>query len=378
MRAAADDVCGEFADIVPADVRNLMGFYAALRKLLLECGVHDFRFEDLIKPTHERLSKIFSYIINFVRFRESQTGVIDQHFNAAESTKMRIETLYMENQEMESRLASLQREAAATAERGAAKQQRNAELKAKLRQMYQAQQEVVARYEALQKKREELTTDLEEKSELAEKTRKESERLRPYVGLSPAAMAQNLQDLGKSLSDERAQVEALDRRARALQTSTDTFTVVATDVSAASKVLEEVAEELRKEEEEMSRNARQRDALSERGNNVREVEREESLLRRQLAKYQERTEKLHETAREKSESAQKRMEELRGVHRKLTEERAEKNREMERRRVRIEQTEKKVCLLTLLYVIQEGLTRSRWLISRRTLRMRSTMLMTST
>jgi len=35
MRAAAEDVCGEYMDIVPADARNLMGFYVSLRKLLI-------------------------------------------------------------------------------------------------------------------------------------------------------------------------------------------------------------------------------------------------------------------------------------------------------------------------------------------------------
>lgn len=39
MRAAAEDVCGEHMEIVPADTRNLMGFYVALRKLLVEVRV---------------------------------------------------------------------------------------------------------------------------------------------------------------------------------------------------------------------------------------------------------------------------------------------------------------------------------------------------
>ncbi len=34
MSAAALDVCGEYHEIVPADTRNLMGFYVSLRKLL--------------------------------------------------------------------------------------------------------------------------------------------------------------------------------------------------------------------------------------------------------------------------------------------------------------------------------------------------------
>ena len=36
MRAAAEDVCGEYMDIVPSDTRNLIGFYVSLRKLLFE------------------------------------------------------------------------------------------------------------------------------------------------------------------------------------------------------------------------------------------------------------------------------------------------------------------------------------------------------
>ena len=40
MRAAARDVCGpELADLVPSETRNLMGFFAALRKLLAEVSV---------------------------------------------------------------------------------------------------------------------------------------------------------------------------------------------------------------------------------------------------------------------------------------------------------------------------------------------------
>ena len=36
MKAAAEEVCGECMEAVPADTRNLMGFYVSLRKLLME------------------------------------------------------------------------------------------------------------------------------------------------------------------------------------------------------------------------------------------------------------------------------------------------------------------------------------------------------
>jgi kinetochore protein Nuf2 len=134
----------------------------------------------------------------------------------------------------------------------------------------------------------------------------------------------------------------LDRRARALQTSTDSFSVVSTDVASCIKILDEIAAELAKEEEELARNAKQRDALSERGNNAREVERTETMLKRQLNKWTERTEKLREQSNQKAREAKEKMHELRAVHKQLTEEQTEKGKEMEVRRVRIEQTEKKV------------------------------------
>lgn len=36
MRAAAEDICGDFADIMPNDTRNLMGFFVSLRQLMIE------------------------------------------------------------------------------------------------------------------------------------------------------------------------------------------------------------------------------------------------------------------------------------------------------------------------------------------------------
>jgi kinetochore protein Nuf2 len=36
MRAAAQDICGDYSDIVPNDTRNLMGFFINLRRLMLE------------------------------------------------------------------------------------------------------------------------------------------------------------------------------------------------------------------------------------------------------------------------------------------------------------------------------------------------------
>ncbi|SPN99896.1 related to NUF2 - outer kinetochore protein -part of Ndc80p complex [Cephalotrichum gorgonifer] len=342
MRAAAEETCGEYSDVVPPDTRNLMGFYVSLRRLMLECGINDFCFNDLYKPSYDRLVKIFSYLINFVRFRESQTTVIDEHFNRAEKTKTRIETLYTENQEKEAQLEDMRHNRREMEALVREKTLRNEELKKTLLDLKRSQEKVAIRLEDAKVRKGELASSLEEKTAAKLLMKQESQKLRPYVLQSPSALQASLMELSQTLGADKAHIDALDRRARGLQTSAGSFTVVTSEVASCIKMLDDIATELAKEEEENLKNTRQREALSERGNNVRSVEKEEIALQRQLARWNERTEKLREQSAAKAQEAKDRMEELRAIHKTLSEERTEKTKEIERRKVRIEQTEKKM------------------------------------
>lgn len=251
--------------------------------------------------------------------------------------------MYIENQDMEARLDSMRRERKSMDVLAREKTKRNDELKARLLELKKGQERIAERLESVKNEKGRLTGHLEEKTEKSIAVRRESEKLRPYVLQSPAALQQNLTELSDNLAKDRSRIDGLEKRTRALQTSADTFGIVLNNVNSCTKVLEEVSTELAKEEEENLKAAKRRDALSERGNNVREVERHEAMLQRQLKRWLERTETVRNNHKEKQEGAKAKMEELRGVHRGLTDERSEKGKEMERRRVRIEQTEKKVC-----------------------------------
>ncbi len=343
MRASANEVCGDFGDaLMSPDTRNLMAFFVSLRRLLLECNITDFSFNDLYKPTYERLARIFSYLINFVRFRESQTTVMDEHFNRVQKTRLRIESLYGENQDMEARLDEMRRNRQAMETLVHEKTHRNEDLKRRLLEPPRDQERVAARPEDAKVKKGELGQRLEEKTAAKLALKQECAKLRPYVLQSPSALQASLADLSNTLNNDKAHIDSLERRARALQTSADSFTVVSTDVASCTKLLDEIAAELGKEEDETAKKSKQRDALTDRGADVKEVERAELMLQKQLAKWIERTDKLREQSHLKAAEAKEKMEELKAVHRKLNEERTEKGRDMEKRKVRIEQTEKKV------------------------------------
>lgn len=338
-----------------------------------QCGVNDFTFTDLTKPTHDRLVKVFSYLINFVRFRESQTPIIDEHFNKTEKTKTRIDELFAENHEMEQRLAEMRQEQQINEVQVREKVARNDELKARLLELGREQSRVAENLDRVKNDRARRQQQLEEKTERMVRSRQEAEKLRPYVLESPVTLQSSLTELAENLMREKAQIDAMEKRARALQTSSDSFTVVSNDVQACVKLLDDISTEIQKEDEEESRAARNKEAISDRGASVREVEQTEKLLQRQLARWNERIEHLRKNAQEKAELAQARMEELRNVQRQLREERAEKQSDMERRRIRIEQTEKKVHILSLFSfeIPADSLFLYRWWTSKRTSRARS-------
>jgi len=284
-------------------------------------------------------------MINFIRFRESQTEVIDEHFNKAERTKLRIEQLYNDKQTKELQLADLERNRASSQKLMAEKEKRNNELKSRLLELKRGQEAVAEKLERARAEQNRLKEMLQQKVENKENVQREVSKLKPYTQQSPTALEDSLRDLNDRLTGDKSQIDALDRRARALQTSTDSFGVLATDVTSCTRLLTDVQADLSREEEELTKAGRHRDALADRSNNVRDVERQERLLQKQLGNINARTDKLKTKADDEAERARKRMEELGETHSTLNEERGEKSREIERRRVRIEQTEKKMAEL---------------------------------
>ena len=224
------------------------------------------------------------------------------------------------------------------------KKRRNDELKSRLLEMRKDQERISRRHDEIKSQKSQMAKSLEQKTERSLAIRQESEKLRPYVSQSPQALQSQLSDLSENLARDRAQIDNLEKRTRALQTSHDSFSVLTSDINSCTKILQEIHLELQKEEEEAVKAAKRRDALSDRSNSVREVERKEKTLQRQLERWQEKTEQLEKNSKERQGKAETRMEGLKGELVDLKRERADKEREMSRRKVRIEQAEKKVCV----------------------------------
>jgi kinetochore protein Nuf2 len=345
MSAAAQQIAGEEMGerLFGQDVRDLMGLFVRLRGFMAVCQVGDFGFADLFRPTYPRLQKILSYVINFVRFREGQTPMVDRFVEEKEGLTVKVQTLYAGNEQLAQRLRRLQARKVETEKLNRAKKEELEVAQKTLLDMDRMKNKTMNEGLRVTEEVKRLAGVFDERSAQLEATSGEAAKLRPYTFQKPDAMETNLRELNGLLAAEKAQMENLDRRARALQTSADGFSIAAADVDAITRLLSDLAADMAKEEEEQSKASRHREALSDRTNSVQDVERQEKLLHKQLATMQGRTEKLRKVAAERSEAVKLRMQELVEVHTRLQRERGEKAREIERRRVRIEQTEKKVC-----------------------------------
>ena len=111
------------------------------------------------------------------------------------------------------------------------KTKRNDALKQRLLELKRGQERVAERLDSCKTERGRLTATLEEKTTRCVGTRQECEKLRPYVTQSPAALESQLNELSSNLTRDRSQIDALEKRSRALQTSTDSFGVVTNDVN---------------------------------------------------------------------------------------------------------------------------------------------------
>lgn len=266
---------------------------------------------------------------------------------------MRVQQLYADKENLEVQLARMQRESAAVEKVNKAKEEQFPELKIKLRNLDNSKDRLQVELKKNEGDLERLKATYEIRATALDELREEAARLKPYTLQKPDTLESNLRELNTTLSAEKSQIELLDRRTRALQTSLDAFNTVATDVQSLTRLLADLSADFQKEEEEQSKAARHRDALSERVSSVEDVERQERMMQKQLDGISVRTEKLRRGAEEKSEGARVKMEELQGSHGVLAKERGEKSREVERRRVRIEQVEKKVCLINVSCLIEE-------------------------
>ena len=327
---------------------SLMAFYRSLSKLMVVCNVRDFSFQDLLKPEYKRLRAHLSQVINFMRFRgdAERAGLISEQAARPEEVKARLEELLYENEDLRSEISRVEEQVKRDEPAIKIAKEVNEALTSDLRAMKKRQTGLSVEFEKERNDRNSLKQALTDRQYLTVKGKQECDKIRPYIVDSPEKLQHVIVDMNATLLSEKNLSDTLERRIRALLTSTESFTIIEADVTSCIKIMEECERELVKVEEMARKVSRHEEILKSKENENRDVERQEALLTRQLEHLRERIDRIRAQAEGKREQAQKRMEELKGVYDELSRERGEKSKEMERKKMYIEQIEKKVNLFS--------------------------------
>ncbi|GBF91237.1 hypothetical protein Rsub_03557 [Raphidocelis subcapitata] len=284
-------------------------FFAQLSRLMAVCGVKDFGMKDVHKPDPARLRRHLSAIINFAKFREEKLVAYAELQARLESLAEQKRALREEQEARECELQRLQEERAGEDADAARVQAEADELRAQNQQLNKHFAAASADVKSLKSQAAQLSEAVQaEKFELMN-AGQENERLREQIVQSPEKFQRSLAELQSAVDDERGQVDAADRRCRALQARSDMVGKVDKDVQKCLELMREIENEVARKKEASRRVKGLREQISATSNDAADLEAQQQHLMRQQATLKDRIRKLESQAALKKEALASKIEE---------------------------------------------------------------------
>ncbi|KAK9479472.1 Nuf2 family-domain-containing protein [Lipomyces japonicus] len=337
------EICSEgretFESARPA--RSMFSLVRASARLMRICGVDDFSMADFIKPEPQRIRRLLSAVVNFARFREEHMGVCEDLIQRSEETSVATEQAYQNIVSSNERLQLLREQKNEEAPAIKQMQEHNHQVEAELRRLKRVQEQLVTEHEAYKREKQRLVAKLEDQNFLTVQIRKECEKLRPYVLDAPETLQKINDDMNGAMQAGKASIEKIEKRIRALEVSTESFKTIEQDVNACIKIMEEIENEIGKNEDAKAQHGRLQELEEQRQVDIHELERKCMQLKRQLTNAEDRIQRLQEQRLQKREAVQKRTQELKEAYATLVAERSMVTQDMEKNKAMIAKVEKK-------------------------------------
>ncbi|KAK9388635.1 Nuf2 family-domain-containing protein [Lipomyces mesembrius] len=337
------DICSEGRETFETAraARSVLALVRASARLMRICGVDDLSMADFMRPEAQRLRRLLSAVVNFARFREEHMGVCEDLIQRSEETSLATERAYQDVAMFSERVQELRIQKKEDAPKIKETQEHNREVEAELRRLKKVQEQYVAEHETYKGDKQRLVSKLEDQTFLTVQMRKEFEKLRPYVLDAPSTLRKINDEMSDSVQAGKATIDKLEKRLRGLEVTIESFKTVEQDISACFKIMEEIENELAKQDEASRQLARLMELHDHRQIEVHEVERKSTQLKRQLANAEERIQRLQEQRIQKREGVQKKTQELKEAYAALVAERSVVTQEMEKKKALIANVEKK-------------------------------------
>ncbi|CAN6625320.1 kinetochore protein Nuf2p [Trichomonascus vanleenenianus] len=318
---------------------STLAFQRLVHKFLLDCGIEDFNITDMIKPEPQRFRRILSAVVNFARFREEHMGDCEELVVQTEEKNGRLQELEQERQELQRQIAEMERNSRENVEQIKQVESHNSKVEGDLRQLKKVQEELTEEHNVYRRDKNQQVAKLQDTNYLVLETKKEMEKMRPYLVESPEMLHKINNEMNASLASSRRDLEALEKRSRLLDVSTESFKLITQDIGSCLKVVEDCETELRKEEEVAAKVTKYQEALEGKRQEEQELDRELQQLDRKIALNKDKIQRALATKGQKHDEFAQTLQRLQNELGTAIAERDMNTQDMDRKRHDIEATE---------------------------------------
>ncbi|KAJ3306519.1 kinetochore-associated Ndc80 complex subunit nuf2, partial [Blyttiomyces sp. JEL0837] len=285
----------------------LMAFYRQLYKLVSELGITDFCIRDLIKPEPGRIRRIFSAIINFVKFREDKLNVYTELALETNGYKEERQVLEERNRELADQVNTIRLKRAEEEPEYQKRKEINHGLTTELRELKRIQTSLTSEIDALKKQKTELTDKLANTNFLVMNCKQDCARLRGRIVHSPEKLQQAVVDMTQSLQSEKATLASVGKRCNDLYAKLDTMEEADAELLACLKLMEECDAAIKKSSSAGGKVSFEKENIEKKRQEMGDIEIKEQHLTRQLTNVSEKIERLKRQQEMKRQAGSERM-----------------------------------------------------------------------
>ncbi|KAI0811066.1 Nuf2 family-domain-containing protein [Irpex lacteus] len=311
-----------------------------LQRLARAAQINDFSFKDLSSPDPERTRGHLSAFINFVKFSEQRAefimGLREKSSRVNEERDKVLQALRIAEKEA----AAINAKLAEDEPRCEQLIQQKEDLKQSLLKYRDLQAEhmeavktLKAERASLIQRKETLQTNLESMNELISRTR-------ARIVESPERITSNIRTMSSTLAQDKQTVASNEAKIRDLQMRSTALIAIEKDVRACIEQLQAIEKEMTLLDASKKTLADLKDALDEKGSELKELELRYERVTIQQANANEKLERAQKHAEDKRLASQQQIERLKAEYQEMANERRENDRQVEELRGEADELER--------------------------------------
>lgn len=304
------------------DSVSLVAFYRLVLRLMIEVGIEDFSLRDLIRPEYPRLRIILSAIINFAKFREEQLAVFEELSRRSEDAVEQKAKLSKRREELLARISSIRSKQKEQEPAVNSIKNEMAEMLQTLRDLKKDQTAISSALDSLKSSKQDSTERLAQIQFLLGNIRQECNKLKSRVVHSPEKLLQIIAEMNSSISSEKQNLAAIEKKSRDLQMKLEALASLEQDLLRTLQGLESLGADLKKKDELLGSVQAERDSIERHQIQSKDLAIKETQLSRQIQSAHEKLVKLQGIQLERRAKLAKRLEELQRDYRAVSEERS--------------------------------------------------------